>query len=73
MKLYERLKRLEAKAPAEQPIFVVKFGAKLTYLQYGGDKYFRLENEPESDFIKRARLLAENNPKPNIVLVGNIC
>ena len=49
MKLFERLKRLEAKAPAEQPIFVVKFGTELNCLQYGEDKYFRLEHEPEDE------------------------
>lgn len=74
MKLSERMKRLEAKAPAEQPIFVVKFGAELTYLQYGDDKYFRLENEPEDDFVGRILAIAKKNPRPNgFYLVGNIC
>ena len=74
MKLSERLKRLEAKAPAEQPIFVVKFGTELTTLQYGDDKYFRLEDEPEDDFVERILAIVKKNPRPNgFYLVGNIC
>lgn len=74
MKLSERLKRLEAKAPVEQQIFVVQFGTKLTYLQYGNEKYYRLENEPEDDFIERILCIVKKNPHPNgFYLVGNIC
>ena len=74
MKLTERLKKLEAKAPAEQPIFVVKFGTELTCLQYGDDKYYRLENESEDDFIERILAKVKKNPRPNgFYLVGNIC
>ena len=74
MKLSERLKRLEAKAPAEQPIFVVKFGAELNTLQYGDDKYYRLENEPEDEFAERILAIVKKNPRPNgFYLVGNIC
>ena len=74
MKLSERLKRLEAKAPAEQQIFVVKFGAELTCLQYGDDKYYRLKDEPEDEFIERILAIVKKNPRPNgFYLVGNIC
>ena len=74
MTLSERLKRLEAKAPAEQQIFVVKFGAELTSLQYGDDKYYRLEREPEDKFIERILAIVKKNPHPNgFYLVGNIC
>ena len=73
MKLFERLKRLEAKAPAEQPIFVVKFGTELNCLQYGEDKYFRFENETEDEFIERTLAIVKKNPHPNgFYLVGNI-
>jgi len=74
MKLSERLKKLEAKAPAGQKIQVIKFGTELTYLQYGDDKYFRLNNEPEDDFIERILAIVKKNPHPNgFYLVGNIC
>jgi len=74
MKLSERLKRLEAKAPAEQKIQVIKFGAELTYLQYGDDKHYRFENEPEDDFVARILAIVKKNPHPNgFYLVGNIC
>ena len=73
MKLSERLKRLEAKAPAEQKIQVIKFGTELTYLQYGDDKYYRLENEPEDEFTERILVIVKKNPHPNgFYLVGNI-
>ena len=73
MKLAERLKKLEAKAPAKQKIQVIKFGAELTYLQDGEDKYFRLENEAEDDFVERILAIVKKNPHPNgYYLVGNI-
>lgn len=74
MKLSERMKRLEAKAPAEQPIFVVKFGAELTTLQYGDDKYYRLDEEGEDEFVERILVIVKRSPHPNgLYLVGNIC
>jgi hypothetical protein len=74
MKLSERLKRLEAKAPAQQLIQVVKFGTELTSLQYGDDYYYRLESEPEDEFIERVLAIVKKNPRPNgFYLVGNIC
>lgn len=74
MKLSERLKRLEAKAPAEQPIFVVKFGTELNCLHYGNDKYYRLEGETEDEFSERVLAIVKKNPRPNgFYLVGNIC
>lgn len=74
MKLSERLKRLEAKAPPEQPIFVVKFGTELNALHYGDDKYYRLDSEPEDEFVERILAIVKRNPHPNgFYLVGNIC
>jgi hypothetical protein len=74
MKLSERLKRLEAKAPAEQRIQVIKFGADLTELNYCGDLYPRLENESEKAFVSRVLSIVKQNPKPKgYFLVGNIC
>ena len=74
MKLSERLKRLEAKAPAEQQIFVVKFGTELNCLQYGDDKYYRMDSELEDEFIERILAIVKKNPHPNgFYLVGNIC
>jgi hypothetical protein len=74
MKLSERLKRLEAKVPAEQPIFVIKFGAELTTLQYGDDKYYRLDDESEDEFSERVLAIVKKTPRPNgFYLVGNIC
>lgn len=74
MKLSERLTRLEAKAPVEQQIQVVNFGTELTSFQYGDDKYYRLENEPEDEFTERILAIVKKNPRPNrFYLVGNIC
>lgn len=74
MKLSERLKRLQAKAPAEQPIFIVQFGTELNCLTYGDDKYYRLENETEDEFSERVLAVVKKNPHPNgFYLVGNIC
>lgn len=73
MKLSERLKKLEAKAPENQKIQVIKFGTELRYLQYGDDKYYRLESEPESEFTERILAIVKKNPHPNgFYLVGNI-
>jgi hypothetical protein len=74
MKLSDRLKRLEAKAPLEQLIFVVQFGTELNCLKYGDDKYYRLESEEEDDFVERILTIVKKNPHPNgFYLVGNIC
>lgn len=72
MKLAERLKKLEAKAPAEQPIFIVRFGTELNCLTYCDDKYYRLENETEDEFSERVLAIVKENPYPNgFYLVGN--
>jgi hypothetical protein len=74
MKLSERLKRLEAKAPAEQPIFIVQFGTELNCLKYGDDKYYRLDGEKEDEFSERVLAIVKKNPHPNgFYIVGNIC
>lgn len=74
MKLSERLSRLEAKVPAEQQIQVIRFGTELTSLQYGDDKYYRLENEREDQFTERILAIVKKSPHPNgFYLVGNIC
>ena len=74
MKLSDRLKKIEAKAPQEQKIFVIKFGVELTTLTYGGDEYLRLEGETEDEFVERILAIVKQNPKPNGgYLMGNIC
>ena len=74
MKLLDRLKKIEANAPPEQKIFVIKFQAALTTLEYGEDKYLRLDGETENDFVERILAIVKVNPKSNgYYLVGNIC
>ena len=74
MKLSERLRKLEAKAPMGQKIKVIKFGTDLTELNYCGDLYPRYENESEKEFIARVLSIVKQSPKPNgYYLVGNIC
>jgi len=74
MKLSDRLKKIERKAPPEQKIFVIKFQAALTTLEYGEDKYLRLDSEAEDEFVERILAIVKKNPHPNgFYLVGNIC
>ena len=74
MKLLDRLKKIEAKAPPEQKIFVIKFQVELTSLEYGKDKYLCLDGEKEEEFIDRVMAIVKKNPYPNgCFLVGNIC
>lgn len=72
MRLSDRLKKIEAKAPAEQKIIVVKYGNELKELSCGGEKFYRQENESECEFIRR-RLIIENRTDGKMVkvLVGN--
>ena len=73
MRLLDRLKKIEAKAPPEQKIFVIKFQVELTSLQYGDDKYLRHDGETEDEFIERTLAIVKKNPHPNgFYLVGNI-
>ena len=73
MKLLDRQKKIEAKAPPEQKILVIKFQVELTSLQYGDDKYLRLDGEMEDEFIERILAIVKKNPHPNgFYLVGNI-
>ena len=74
MKLLDRLKKVEAKAPPEQKILVIKYQVELTSLQYGEDKFLRLDGESEDEFVERTLAIVKKNPKPNGgYLVGNIC
>ena len=74
MKLLDRLKKIEAKAPPEQKIFVIKYQLELTSLQYGDDKYLRHDGETEDEFVGRIIAIVKQNPKLNVCyLVGNIC
>ena len=74
MRLLDRLKKIEAKAPPEQKILVIKYQVELTTLEYGKDKYLRLEAETENEFVERILAIVKKNPKPNGgYLVGNIC
>jgi hypothetical protein len=73
MKLLDRLKKIEAKAPTEQKILVIKYQVELTSLQYGDDKYLRIDGETEDDFVERVLVIVKKNPHPNgFYLVGNI-
>lgn len=73
MMLLDRIKKIEAKAPSEQKIFVIKFQVELTTLEYGDDKYLRLDGETEDEFIERILAIVKKNPHPNgFYLVGNI-
>ena len=73
MRLLDRLKKIEAKAPSEQKILVIKFQVELTSLQYGEDKFLRLDGETEDEFIERTLAIVKKNPHPNgFYLVGNI-
>ena len=73
MRLLDRLKRIEAKAPPEQKILVIKYQVELTSLQYGDDKYLRIDGESEDEFIERILAIVKKNPHPNgFYLVGNL-
>lgn len=73
MRLLDRLKKIEAKAPPEQKILVIKYQVELTSLQYGDDKYLRLHDETEDEFVERVLAIVKKNPHPNgFYLVGNI-
>jgi len=73
MKLFDRLKKIEANAPLEQKFLVVKYPAELKTLEYGNDKYLRLDDETEDEFIERTLAIVKKNPHPNgFYLVGNI-
>jgi hypothetical protein len=74
MKLFDRLKKIEAKAATGMKICVVKFQIELTTLEYGDDKYWRLDGETEDDFVERVLAIVKKNPKPKgHYLMGNIC
>jgi hypothetical protein len=73
MRLLDRLKKIEAKSPPEQKIFVIKFQVELTTLEYGDDKYLRLDGEAEDDFVERVLAIVKKNPQANgFYIVGNI-
>jgi hypothetical protein len=73
MKLLDRLKKIEAKALTGMKICVVRFQVELTTLEYGDDKYLRLDGETEDEFVKRILATVKKNPHPNgFYLVGNI-
>jgi hypothetical protein len=73
MKLLDRLKKIEAKAPPEQIIHVVKYQTELNTLEYGEDEYLRLDGETEDEFIERILAIVKKSPHPNgCYLVGNI-
>jgi hypothetical protein len=73
MKLMDRLKKIEAKSANGMKISVVRFQVELTTLEYGDDKYWRLDNETEDNFVERVLAIVKKNPHPNgFYLVGNI-
>jgi hypothetical protein len=73
MRLLDRLNKIEAKAPTERKILVIKYQVELTSLQYGEDKYFRVDGETENEFVERVLAIVKKHPHPNgFYLVGNI-
>lgn len=73
MKLSERLKKIEAKAPEEKQIIVVKFSTEIIELSCGDETFLRSESESEKDFIERVEAIFEMRlERPMVtVLVGN--
>ncbi len=73
MKLSERLKKIEAIAPKEKQILVVKFSSEITELSCGDERFVRTESESEKDFIERVEAIFEMRlERPMVtVLVGN--
>jgi hypothetical protein len=73
MKLSDRLKKIEAKSPAEKKIIVVKIVSEIRELSFGEEHFYRLENESEDTFIKRIMSVVERSEnRPMVtVLVGN--
>jgi hypothetical protein len=73
MKLMDRLKKIEAKSATGMKISVVRFHVELTTLEYGDEKYLRLDGETEDEFVERVLAIVKKNPYPNgFYLVGNI-
>ena len=73
MKLDDRLKKIEAKAPENKKIIVVKFASEVKELTCGDQIFLRYESESEGEFILRIRKLIElwlNRPMVT-VLVAN--
>jgi len=73
LKLSERLKKIEAKAPEEKQIIVVKFSSEIRELSCGDERFVRTESESENDFIERVEAILEMRlERPMVtVLVGN--
>ena len=73
MKLSERLKKIEAKAPEVKQIIVVKFSSEIIELSCGDERFVRTESESEKDFIERVEAIFEMRlERPMVtVLVGN--
>lgn len=73
MKLSERLKKIEAKAPEVKQIIVVKFSSEIRELSCGDETFVRTESESEKDFIERVEAIFELRlERPMVtVLVGN--
>ncbi len=73
MKLAERLKRIESKAPEYKQIILVKFSSEIRDLSCGDETFVRSESESEKDFIERVEAIFEKRlDRPMVtVLVGN--
>lgn len=73
MKMLDRLKKIEAKATTGMKICVVRFQVELNTLEYGDDKYLRLDDETEDEFVERVLFVIKKNSQSNcFYLIGNI-
>lgn len=59
MKLSERLKKIEAKAPKEKQIIVFRYSSEITELMCGNETFLRLKDESEEKFIARIKKTLE--------------
>lgn len=69
MRLSERLKKIEAKAPEEKQIIVIRFISEIKELSCGDETFVRLENESENEFIERVQAILEMRPNRPLVAV----
>lgn len=74
MKLDDRLKKIEMKAPEQRNIIVVKFSNEIWELFCAGETFARLEYESEDGFIERIKKIVERKQQicgcPTILVSG---
>lgn len=70
MRLADRLKKIEAKAPVEKQIIIVRYSSEITELMCGNETFLRLEIESEEEFIIRIRKILEaRSDRPQITFL----